>query len=73
MYTIAKNEHSRSSSFAVQQLLTIRKTGTFAQLIHDLADHRHKFCAIFDPTIDDIWVILLMNALPGEEFLFMNS
>jgi len=84
MYTIAKNEHSRSSSFAVaqslfQQLLAIRKTGTFAQLVHDLADHRRKFCAIFDPTakgtvpIDDIWVMLLMNALPDEEFLFMKE
>ena len=84
MYTIAKDEHSRSSSFAVaqslfQQLLVIRKTGTFAQLIHDLADHRRKFCAIFDPKatgtlpIDDIWVMLLMNALPDEEFLFMKE
>jgi len=84
MYTIAKNEHSRSSSFAVaqslfQQLLAIKKTGTFAQLVHDLADHRRKFCAIFDPTakstvpIDDIWVMLLMNALPDEEFLFMKE
>jgi len=38
MYTIAKNENSRSSSFAVAQslftqLLTTRKTGTFAKLI----------------------------------------
>jgi len=84
MYTIAKNEHSRSSSFAVaqslfQSLLAIRKTGTFAQLVHDLADSRRKFDAIFDKAAtgntrtDDIWVMLLMNALPDEEFLFMKE
>jgi len=84
MYMIAKDEHSRSSSFAVaqslfQQLLVIKKTGTFAQIIHDLADHRRKFCAIFDPKatgtvpIDDIWVMLHMSALPDEEFLFMKE
>jgi hypothetical protein len=54
MFSIAKDEHSRSSSFAVaqsnfQQLLNIKKTGTFSALIHDLTDHRRKFCAIFDP------------------------
>ena len=76
--------HGLPSSFAVaqslfQQLLVIRKTGTFAQLIHDFADHRRKFCAIFDPKatgavpIDGICVMLLMNALPDEEFLFMKE
>jgi len=84
MYTIAKNEHSRSSSFAVaqslfQSLLAIRKTGTFAQLVHDLADNRRKFDAIFDKAAtgttrtDEIWVMLLMNALPDDEFLFMKE
>jgi len=84
MYTIAKNEHSRSSSFAVaqslfQSLLAIRKTGTFAQLVHDLADNGRKFDAIFDKAAtgttrtDDIWVMLLMNTLPDDEFLFMKE
>jgi len=67
MYTIAKNEHS---SFAVaqslfQQLLTIRNTGTFAQLIHVLADHRRK-CT-------EKGTVLLMNALLDKEFLFMKE
>jgi len=53
-YSIAKDENSRSSSFAVaqsnfQQLLNIKKTGTFVALIHDLTDHRRKFCTIFEP------------------------
>ena len=65
MFTIAKDEHSRSSSFAVaqstfQQLLNIKKTGTFVALIHDLTDHRRKFCAIFD-------------LVPGNELLLNLS
>ena len=44
MYSIAKNEHSRSSSFAVaqsvfQQLLAIRKTGTFETLQYVLSTY----------------------------------
>ena len=54
MFTIAKNEHSRSSSFAValhifQQLMTIKKDGSFSKLIQDLTDHRLTFSAVFDP------------------------
>jgi len=84
MYMIAKEEHSRSSSFAVaqnvfQQLLNIKMDGTFSKLAHDLTDHRRKFDAIFDKAAtgtvrtDDIWVMLLMNALPDEQFLFMKE
>ena len=84
MYMIAKEEHSRSSSFAVaqnvfQQLLSIKMDGTFSKLAHDLTDHRRKFDAIFDKAAtgttctDDIWVMLLMNALPDEQFLFMKE
>ncbi len=53
IYTIAKEEHSRSSSFAVaqsifQQLLSVKMDGTFSKLVHDLTDHRRKFDAVFD-------------------------
>jgi len=84
MFTIAKNEHSRSSSFAValhifQQLMTIKKDGSFSKLIQDLTDHRLTFSAVFDPDatgsvpIDHIWVMILMNALPDSEFMFMKE
>ena len=84
MYEIAKDEHSRSSSFAVaqstfQQLLNIKKTGTFAALIRDLSDHRRKYSAIFDPEdtgtvkIDDMFVMILVNSLPDDEFMFMKE
>ena len=84
MYTIAKQEHSRSSSFAVaqsifQQLLSVKMDGTFSKLIHDLTDHRRKFDAIFDKAAtgtvrtDDIWVMILMNALSDDQFLFMKE
>jgi hypothetical protein len=84
MYTIAKEEHSRSSSFAVaqsifQQLLSVKMDGTFSKLIHDLTDHRRKFDAVFDKAAtgtvrtDDIWVMILMNALSDEQFLFMKE
>ena len=84
MFTIAKDEHSRSSSFAVaqstfQQLLNIKKTGTFAALIHYLTDHRRKFCAIFDPEesgavkTDDLFLMILVDSLPDDEFkIFPN-
>ena len=47
MYTIAKEEHYRSSSFAVaqsifQQLLSVKMDGTFSKLVHDLTDHRRQ-------------------------------
>ena len=84
MFTIAKDEHSRSSSFAValhifQQLMTIKKDGSFSKLIQDLTDHRLTFSAVFDPNatgsvpIDHIWVMILMNALPDSEFMFMKE
>ena len=84
MFTIAKVEHSRSSSFAValyifQQLMTIKKDGSFSKLIHDLTDHRLTFSAVFDPDatgsvpINHIWVMILMNALPDSEFIFMKE
>ena len=84
MFTIAKHEHSRSSSFAValhifQQLMTIKKDGSFSKLIQDLTDHRLTFSAVFDPDatgsvpIDHIWVMILMNALPDSEFMFMKE
>jgi hypothetical protein len=84
MYTIAKDEHSRSSSFAVASscfgsLMSITKDGSFSKLIQDLPDRRREFTAIFDkketgfvPT-DAIWVVILMNALPDAEFLFMKE
>ena len=70
MFTIAKDKNSRSSSFAVaqsnfQQLLNIKKTGTFVALIHDLTDHRRKFCTIFEPDkssavkINDLFLMIL--------------
>jgi hypothetical protein len=73
MFSIAKDEHSRSSSFVValhifQQLMTIKKDGSFSKLIQDLTDHRLTFSAVFDPNatgsvpIDHIWVMILMNA-----------
>jgi hypothetical protein len=54
MFTVAKVEHSRSSSFAValhifQQLMNIKKDGSFSKLIQDLTDHRLTFSAVFDP------------------------
>jgi hypothetical protein len=84
MYTIAKEEHSRSSSFAVvqsifQQLLSVKMDGPFSKLVHDLTDHRRKFDAIFDKAAtgtvrtDDIWVMILMNALSDDQFLFMKE
>jgi hypothetical protein len=84
MFTIAKQEHSRSSSFAVaqsifQQLLSVKMDGTFSKLIHDLTDHRRKFDAVFDKAAtgtvrtDDIWVMILMNALSDDQFLFMKE
>ncbi len=62
MFTIAKDEHFRSSSFAVvlhilQQVMTIKKDGSFSKLIQDLTDHR----------------MILMNALPDSEFMFMKE
>ena len=84
MYTIAKDQHARSTSFAVAQstfrnLLNITKTGSFAQLIHDLEDEKRKFGAIFDRDntgtveINDIWVMVLVNSLPDDEFSFMKE
>ena len=84
MYTIAKDQHARSTSFAVAQstfrnLLNITKTGSFAQLIHDLEDEKRKFSAIFDRDstgtveINDIWVMVLVNSLPDDEFSFMKE
>jgi hypothetical protein len=84
MFTIAKEEHSRSSSFAVaqsifQQLLSVKKDGTFSKLVHDLTDHHRKFDAILDKAAtgtvrtDNIWVMLLMNTLSDEQFLFMKE
>ena len=84
MYSIAKQEHSRSSSFAVaqsifQQILSVKLDGTFSKLVHDLTDHRRKFDAVFDKAAtgtvrtDDIWVMILMNALPDDQFLFMKE
>ncbi len=84
MYKIARDEHSRSSSFAVAhssflQLLGIKKDGSFSQLTQYLADHRRRFGAIFDPqdtgTVknDDIWIMVLVNSLPDDEFLFMKE
>jgi hypothetical protein len=75
MFSIAKDEHSRSSSFAVaqstfQQLLNIKKTGTLAALIHDLTDHRRKFCAV---KTDDLFLMILVNSLPDDEFMFMKE
>ena len=72
MYTIAKDEHSRSSSFAVASscfgsLMSITKDGSFSKLVQDLSDRRREFTAIFDkketgfvPT-DAIWVMILMK------------
>jgi len=62
LFTIAKDEHFRSSSFAVvlhifQQVMTIKKDGSFSKLIQDLTDHR----------------MILMNALPDSEFMFMKE
>ena len=79
MYTIAKEEHSRSSSFAVgqnvfQQLLSIKMDGTFSKLVHDLTDHRRKFDVIFNKAAtgtactDGIWVMLLMYPSPTNSF-----
>ena len=84
MFTIAKEEHSRSSSFAVaqsifQQLLSVKMDGTFSKLVHDLTNHRRKFDAVFDKAatgivrLDDIWVMILMNLLSDEQFLFMKE
>jgi hypothetical protein len=84
MFTIAKEEHSRSSSFAVaqsifQQLLSVKMDGTFSKLVHDLTNHRRKFDAVFDKAAtgtvrtDDIWVMILMNLLSDEQFLFMKE
>ena len=58
MFTIAKDEHSRSSSFAVaqctfQQLLSIKKTGTVKT--------------------DDLFLMILVNSLPDNEFMFMKE
>ena len=41
----------------------IYQTDSFAQLIHDLADHRRKFCATFDPEATGT----------DEEFLLMKE
>jgi len=38
--------------------------GTFSKQVHDITDHRRT---------DDIWVMLLMNTLPDEQFLFMKE
>jgi hypothetical protein len=55
MYRIVKESHTCASSFAVaqstfHQLLSIKKTGTFAALTDTLLNHRRTFAAIFDPT-----------------------
>jgi hypothetical protein len=53
--------------------------GTFSKLVHDLTDHRRKFDAVFDKAAtgivrtDDIWIMILMNALSDEQFLFMKE
>ena len=59
--------------------MTIKKDGSFSKLIQDLTDHRLTFSAVFDPNatgsvpIDHIWVMILMNALPNSEFMFMTE
>ena len=59
--------------------MNITKTGSFAQLIHDLEDEKRKFGAIFDRDntgtveINDIWVMVLVNSLPDDEFSFMKE
>jgi len=81
MFSIAKDEHSRSSCFSValhifKQLMTIKKIGSFSKLIQDLTDHRLTFSAAFDPDatgsvpIDHIWVMIAMNALPDSHWGF---
>jgi hypothetical protein len=46
---------------------------------YDLTDHRLTFSAVFDPDatgsvpIDHIWLMILMNALPDSEFMFMKE
>jgi hypothetical protein len=53
--------------------------GTFSKLVHDLTDHCRKFDAVFDKATtgivrtDDIWVMILMNALSDDQFLFMKE
>jgi hypothetical protein len=83
MFSIAKDEHSRSTSSAValhifQQLMTIKKVGSVSKLIQDLTDHRLTFSAVYRDTtgsvpIDHIWIMILMNALPDSEFMFMKE
>ena len=59
--------------------MTIKKVGSFSKLIQDLTDHRLTSSAVFDPDatgsvpIDHIWVMILMNALPDSEFMFMKE
>jgi hypothetical protein len=53
MYRIAKESHTCASSFAVaqstfHQLLSIKKTGTFAALTDTLLNHRRTFADIFE-------------------------
>ncbi len=73
MYRNAKESHTCASSFAVaqstfHQLLSIKKTGTFA-LTDALLNHRRTFAAIVDPTATGTE----FNALQDSEFQFMKD
>jgi len=52
---------------------------TFSKLVHYLTDHRRKFVAVFGKAVtgtvrtDDIWVMILMNALSDDQFPFMKG
>ena len=83
MYTLAKADHTRATSFAVAQhsflqLLGRKMTSSFAEYVDRLLAHKDSFIAIFDPdgtgmmAIDNILTMILVNGLP-DEFKYMKD
>lgn len=64
MYTIAKMSTPDPLALLLRKVLS-SKNGTFAQLIYPGNNERVR--------VDDIWVMVLVNSLPNDEFLFMKE